>query len=208
MATEILSPAQAISNGRAARLKVDQHEDVALIQAAKGGDARAFEILVRRYEARTYGTVMRLVRDPDDAADITQEVFMRAWRGIGNFRNDSALFTWLHRIAVNTVRNFMRSATRRQDRTGLEEARLAGEERFADTTRDRPDQALEYKLLQETLATALQKLPDEQREALLFRERAGLSYDEISRRQGCPVGTVRSRIFRARNSLLAVLKSK
>ena len=175
--------------------------DQQLVQRAQGGDLRAFDLLVLKYQGRIAALVSRYVSDAGELEDVTQEAFIKAYRALGKFRGDSAFYTWLYRIAVNAAKNHLVAKGRRpganatiEDAEGLDEGGLLSESAS-------PEALAMGGELAEVVESALNGLPDELKAALMLREFDGLSYDDIADVLGCPVGTVRSRIFRAREAV-------
>jgi RNA polymerase sigma-70 factor (ECF subfamily) len=191
----------------AAKAGDETADDLALVRRVQRGDKRAFDLLVAKYQFRLAKLVGRLVSDRADAQDVVQEAFIKAYRALPNFRGDSAFYTWLYRIAVNAAKNYLVARSRRPpsddiditsgdvEEAGVVMADIATPEAF--TARDQ---------LQAALTKALAELPEDLRTALTLCEIEGLSYDEIARVLDCPIGTVRSRIFRARRTLDAKLR--
>ena len=180
----------------------DKADDQRLVERVQGGDKRAFDVLVLKYQHRIVKLVMRYVRDQSEALDVTQEAFIKAYRAIPKFRGDSAFYTWLYRIAINTAKNHIVAMKRRPMEYDLDLQESGGYETHAqlrDT--DSPERVAQREELRESLQAAIDTLPEELRVAILLREIDGLSYEEIARAMDCPVGTVRSRIFRARDAL-------
>jgi RNA polymerase sigma-70 factor, ECF subfamily len=190
--------------------------DYALVSLAQAGDDRAYEMLVIKYQRRIERLVGRMVRDGDIVQDIAQETFIRAWRALRNFRGDAQFYTWLYRIAVNTAKKHLMDVKRDPVIT---EAALRGapseddETSFADhplnnraTDGETPESAYAAKEIAEAVNSAMDALPEELRQAITLRELEGLSYEEISEMMSCPIGTVRSRIFRAREAISARIK--
>jgi RNA polymerase sigma-70 factor, ECF subfamily len=180
--------------------------DEQLVARVQRGDPRAFEILVRKYERRIIQLVSRLVGDAD-APDVAQETFIKAYRAIQGFQGNSAFYTWLYRIAINTAKNHLAArATRSPDQDiDISDAEAYGHtEQLSDI--GTPEALLLSEEIRGALATAIQKLPPDLRKAITLRELEGLSYEEIAEIMDCPIGTVRSRIFRAREAVDAVLK--
>jgi RNA polymerase sigma-70 factor, ECF subfamily len=189
--------------------------DYALVTLAQAGDERAYEMLVIKYQRRIERLVGRMVRDVDIVQDIAQETFIRAWRALRNFRGDAQFYTWLYRIAVNSAKKHLMDVKRDPIIT---EAALRGAEdddetSFADhplnnrsTDSDTPETAYAAKEIGEAVNAAMDALPEELRQAITLRELEGLSYEEISEMMNCPIGTVRSRIFRAREAISARIK--
>jgi len=184
-----------------------EQSDLALVQLAQRGDAGAFDALVRRYQHKVVKLVLRYVRDPAEAEDIAQEAFIKAYRALPRFRGDSAFYTWLYRIAINTAKNVLAARSRNpvsydidqdaEDGPGLESQMkdMATPEALAMTDE-----------IRSTVNQAIDQLPEDLRTAIVLRELEGLSYDEIAQAMSCPVGTVRSRIFRAREAIDARLR--
>lgn len=176
--------------------------DQALVARVQGGDSAAFDLLVRKYQHRIAALIARYVHDWSEVQDVAQDTFIRAYRAIGNFRGDAQFYTWLHRIAVNTAKNHLVAHSRRPptDDIGVETA-----EQFESGLRLRetatPERELMRQQLEQTVMHAVERLPEELREAISMREVEGLSYEEIAQRMQCPIGTVRSRIFRAREAI-------
>ncbi len=181
--------------------------DRLLVERVKAGDRAAFNALVLKYQQRVLKLVSRYVRDPEEAMDVAQEVFIRAYRAIGGFRGDSAFYTWLYRIAVNAAKNAVGAATRNPVEGGLDvdDPELSEVQRKM-TDVSSPERLLYTEELKQTINTAIQELPAELRRAILLREIEGLSYEAISEAMNCPVGTVRSRIFRAREAIAQRIK--
>ncbi|MEE8344957.1 MAG: RNA polymerase sigma factor RpoE [Woeseiaceae bacterium] len=176
--------------------------DAQLVRRVQKGDKGAFDLLVLKYQHRIVNLVMRYVRDPDQALDITQEVFLKAYRALARFRGESAFYTWLYRIAVNTAKNYLAAQRRRPmdvelDLQDPEQFDLHAKLRETDT----PESVLMGRQLHETVARAIEALPEDLRTAIVLRELDGMSYEEIAQTMDCPVGTVRSRIFRARDAI-------
>lgn len=185
----------------------DQGTDQALVVRVQQGDKRAFDLLVTRYQHRILKLVSRFVRDRDDAMDVAQEAFIKAYRALGNFRGDSAFYTWLYRIAINTAKNHLTAAGRRPpeaDLTGADGEEIALDELQRDN--ETPEKLLMVQEMKQTIFATIDGLPEELRTAILLREMDGLSYEEIATAMDCPVGTVRSRIFRAREVIDGRLK--
>jgi RNA polymerase sigma-70 factor (ECF subfamily) len=176
--------------------------DRLLVERVKAGDQAAFNTLVLKYQRRVVKLVSRYIRDPEEALDVSQEVFIRAYRAIGGFRGDSAFYTWLYRIAVNAAKNAIGAATRNPVEGGLDvDDPELGEVRRRMTDVGSPERLLYTEELKQTINAAIDELPPELRRAIVLRELEGLSYEEIAHTMDCPVGTVRSRIFRAREAI-------
>ena len=175
--------------------------DQQLVQRAQRGDLRAFDLLVLKYQGRIAALVSRYLSDAGEVEDVTQEAFIKAYRALGKFRGDSAFYTWLYRIAANAAKNHLVAKGRRpgadatiEDAEGFDEGGLLSESAS-------PEALAMGGELAEVVESALNALPDELKAALMLREFDGLSYDDIADVLGCPVGTVRSRIFRAREAI-------
>ena len=176
--------------------------DLALVRRVQKGDKAAFDALVLKYQHKVLKLVQRYVRDHAEAEDVVQDAFIKAYRALPAFRGDSAFYTWLYRIAINTAKNALVSAGRRPMSFDLEAPDAAGAEfqsRLKDT--DTPERLLLTEEIRGTVNRAIDGLPDDLRTAIVLRELEGLSYEEIARTMECPVGTVRSRIFRAREAI-------
>ena len=185
--------------------------DAPLVERAKQGDARAFEMLVVKYRRRIERLIGRMVRDGDLVADIAQETFIRAYRALPQFRAESAFYTWLYRIAVNTAKKALMDLKRDPLVT---EAALASRDEDDETSRvenelsdgETPESLLASRQIAATVNAAIEALSDDLRQAITLREIEGLSYDEIAEVMNCPIGTVRSRIFRAREAIAQRLR--
>ena len=176
--------------------------DLALIRRVQQGDRSAFDLLVIKYQHRVLKLVMRYVRDPSEALDVVQEAFIKAYRAAPSFRGDSAFYTWLYRITINTAKNFLVAAGRRPIHYGLDLQDSEQHEMFAklkDT--DTPEGLTLSEEIRQTVNSTIQGLPEDLRTAILLREIEGMSYEDIAQVMECPVGTVRSRIFRAREAI-------
>ncbi len=180
--------------------------DLLLVRRVQKGERKAFDLLVQKYQHKVVALVARFVRQPEEAEDIAQEAFVKAYRALPNFRGDSAFYTWLYRIAVNTAKNHLVAQGRQ---VSLADVETEEAEQFdsADGLReyDTPEGLLLSKEIAQHIDKALTALPSDLREAVTLRELEGLSYDEIAQVMDCPVGTVRSRIFRAREAIAKVL---
>src|SRR5512141_2109607 len=182
--------------------------DHELVVRAQGGDQRAFELLVAKYQRKLGRLLSRLVRDPAEVEDVTQEAFIKAYRALPSFRGDSAFYTWLYRIAINTAKNYLVALGRRAPTsTSFDNEEAEGFE-AADQLRDMatPESELEGKEIAAVVNRAMDALPEDLRTAITLREIEGLSYDEIADVMNCPIGTVRSRIFRAREAIATELR--
>ena len=184
-----------------------QHPDNELVKRVQRGDSAAFDLLVRKYQHRIAALIGRYVADWSECQDVAQETFIRAYRAIGNFRGDAQFYTWLHRIAVNTAKNHLVALGRRPPGADID---VADAEQFDSGVRlrdnDTPEREMMRRQMEQTVLRAVEGLPEELRVAISLREVEGLSYEEIAQRMGCPVGTVRSRIFRAREAIDQELK--
>ena len=181
--------------------------DEALVERVQRGDKRAFDLLVLKYQGRVASLIGRYVRDAAEVADVSQEAFIRAYRALPTFRGDSAFYTWLYRIAINTARNHLAAQERRPPATDVdasEAEQLDLGARLKDNTT--PESLLLQAEIARTIEAALADLPEDLRTAITLREIEGLSYEEIAKAMDCPIGTVRSRIFRARESIDSRLK--
>ncbi len=176
--------------------------DAQLVRRVQKGDKGAFDLLVLKYQHKIVNLVMRYVRDPDQALDISQEAFLKAYRALPRFRGDSAFYTWLYRIAVNTAKNHLAAQRRRPmdvelDLQDPEQYELHAKLKETDT----PEGVTLSHELHETVERAIDGLPEDLRTAIILRELDGMSYEEIAQTMDCPVGTVRSRIFHARDAI-------
>lgn len=182
--------------------------DQKLVEKAQRGDKRAFGILVEKYHKKLTRLLSRMVRDQSEIEDIVQDSFVKAYRAINNFRGDSAFYTWLYRIGINTAKNHLVSLGRRPK--AMNEVEIADVENFEDGDELRsietPESTMMTKEIVATVNDTIEGLPDELKEAISLREMDGLSYEEIAELMQCPIGTVRSRIFRAREAIAEKLK--
>ena len=186
--------------------------DALLVERAIGGDPKAFEMLVVKYQRRIERLISRMVRDSDLVQDIAQESFIRAYRALPKFRGESAFYTWLYRIAVNTAKKTLMEMKR--DPVVAESSMLPASDDEDETYRDRreltdgstPEAVLASKEIAATVNAAIDALSDDLRQAITLREIEGLSYEEIAQMMNCPIGTVRSRIFRAREAIAQKLR--
>ena len=176
--------------------------DLALVKRVQQGDRSAFDLLVIKYQHKILKLIMRYVRDPSEALDVAQEAFMKAYRAAPSFRGDSAFYTWLYRIAINTAKNHLVALGRRPTHFNLDTQDPEQAEALADLRDlDTPDGIAQSDEIRDTVNKAIRDLPEELRTAILLREIEGMSYEEIAQTMECPVGTVRSRIFRAREAI-------
>jgi len=181
--------------------------DQELVRQVQNGDKRAFDLLVLKYQSKIISLVGRFVHDPHEAQDVAQEAFLKAYRALGNFRGDSAFYTWIYRIAINTAKNYLVAQNRRPPGSDIDAQEA---EQFMDVGSLRenatPERILLTDEIQQTVSQAIEALPDDLRTAITLRELEGLSYEDIATAMDCPVGTVRSRIFRAREAIDTKLK--
>ena len=176
--------------------------DQMLVERVQKGDKRAFDLLVRRYQHKVVSVISRYINDWAECQDVAQEAFIRAYRAIGAFRGDSAFYTWVYRIAINTAKNHLVSQGRRPptDDVAIDDAvQLDAGIRLKDSAT--PERELLREEIERTVFATVEQLPDELRTAITLREVDGLSYEEIAEQMQCPIGTVRSRIFRAREAI-------
>jgi RNA polymerase sigma-70 factor (ECF subfamily) len=176
--------------------------DQELVERVQNGDKKAFDLLVLKYQYKVMGLIGRYVSDKHEVMDVAQESFIKAYRAIGNFRGDSAFYTWLYRIAVNTAKNYLVGRNRRPPSSDValdDEEEYTVFDALADV--DTPDATLNKDRLEAAIYETIEHLPEELKTAIRLREFDGLSYEDIAQIMGCPVGTVRSRIFRARDAI-------
>ena len=190
-------------------MEQDTQSDAVLVQQVQAGQQKAFDLLVAKYQRRIYRLVLRFIRDPALAEDVAQETFLRAYRAIGQFRGESQFYTWLYRIAVNTAKKAISDDIR--DPTVSEGDALGNdEETFSPTelltNHETPESILVSKEIVQTVNAAMESLPEDLRMAITLREIEGLSYEDIAEAMQCPIGTVRSRIFRAREAIAERLR--
>ena len=176
--------------------------DKQLVERVKRGDKRAFDVLILKYQHKIIGLVGRYLRDQDEVQDVTQESFIKAYRALPNFRGDSAFYTWLYRIAINTAKNHLVSRSRRPPDTDID----VDDGEFQDNSavlrdNESSEDVLATGQMENVIYRAIDDLPEELKVAVTLREFEGLSYEEIAEVMECPVGTVRSRIFRAREAI-------
>ncbi|MGA8276675.1 MAG: RNA polymerase sigma factor RpoE [Rhodanobacteraceae bacterium] len=176
--------------------------DRALVERVQNGDKAAFDLLVRKYQHKIVSVISRYISDWSECQDVAQEAFIRAYRAIAAFRGDSAFYTWVYKIAINTAKNYLVSQGRRPP---TEDVAVEDAEQFGSATRLRETATPEHELLRQeierTVFATVEQLPEELRTAITLREVDGLSYEEIAAAMSCPIGTVRSRIFRAREAI-------
>ncbi len=186
----------------------DREVDQLLVERVQRGDKHAFELLVSKYQRKLARLLSRFIRDPAEVEDVTQEAFIKAYRALPSFRGDSAFYTWLYRIGINTAKNYLVAMGRRAPTTtefDSEEAEnFEGGELLHDI--NTPESALMTKEIAHTVNEAMEALPEELKTAIMLREIEGMSYEDIANIMNCPIGTVRSRIFRAREAIAAKLR--
>lgn len=182
--------------------------DAKLVARVQAGDKAAFDLLVLKYQRKILRLLSRMLRDQSEIEDVMQEAFIKAYRALPQFRGDSAFYTWLYRIAINTARNWMASQSRRPSSPSLHQSEEG--ETFDEidnlTDNNTPESLLASREIAESVNDSIQALPAELRTAIVLREIEGLSYEEIAQAMGCPIGTVRSRIFRAREAIATKLR--
>ena len=201
----INNQAQVNSGGKA---RMGEREiDQALIERVQQGEKAAFDILVLKYQVRIMKLISRFLRNQDDVQDVAQEAFIKAYRALKNFRGDSAFYTWMYRIAINTAKNHLVSSARKAT-TSAVDAQEAEQYDGADWLREyaTPEKELMANEMKQVIHSAIAALPDDLKEAITLREMEGLSYEDIAAVMDCPIGTVRSRIFRAREAIDQELK--
>ncbi len=185
----------------------DNSVDQELVRRVQQGDKRAFDALAIKYQQRIVKLISRYISDHAEVLDVAQESLIKAYRALPGFRGDSAFYTWLYRIAINTAKNYLVAQGRKPQNSGID---AQDAEQYAIDSRlkehDTPERMALTGEIEQTVYTAIEELPDELREAIILRELEGLSYEEIADAMSCPVGTVRSRIFRARAAISDKLK--
>lgn len=186
----------------------DREVDQQLVERAQRGDKHAFELLVVKYQRRLGRLISRFVRDAAEAEDVTQEAFIKAYRALPAFRGESAFYTWLYRIGINTAKNHLVALGRRVPTSTMFDTEESEDFAGMDVLQDMntPENVLMSKEVVDVVNTTLMKLPEDLRTALTLREIEGLSYEEIAEIMSCPIGTVRSRIFRARETIATNLR--
>ena len=180
----------------------EQNTDQALVERVQRGDKRAFDLLVLKYQQRIMKVLSRYVRDPSEVQDLAQEAFIKAYRALPKSRGDSAFYTWLYRIAINTAKNYVVAQGRRppnDDIEATEAEQYEGESALKDYAS--PERETLRDEIRETVFKAIEALPEDLKTAITLRELEGMSYEEIAEAMDCPIGTVRSRIFRAREAI-------
>jgi RNA polymerase sigma-70 factor (ECF subfamily) len=201
-------PAPRINEGDAERARMSEAQvDQLLVERVQKGDKRAFDLLISKYQHRIVSLVARYVSDPSEAMDVAQEAFIKAYRAIDRFRGDSAFYTWLYRIAINTAKNWLVAKKRRPPASDID---AADAEQYDIESRLKEQGTPENEMLREeiqrTVYDTIAELPDDLRTAIMLREMEGMSYEDIAVTMDCPIGTVRSRIFRAREAIDEKLK--
>ena len=202
VAPEATAKLERALSTEAARGMGEADLDLALVKRVQAGERRAFDLLVRKYQHKVLGVVSRYVNDWAEAQDVAQEAFIRAYRAIANFRGESAFYTWLYKIATNTAKNYLVAQGRRPpgDDLQVDDAQhLESAGKLKDSAT--PERELMREEVERTVFEAVEALPEELRAAITLREVDGLSYEEIASAMNCPIGTVRSRIFRARDAI-------
>ena len=186
----------------------DREIDRQLVERAQRGDKRAFELLVEKYQRKLARLLSRFIRDPAEVEDVTQEAFIKAYRALPAFRGDSAFYTWLYRIGINTAKNYLMAMGRRAPTSTEVEAEEAEGFEEGEQLRDinTPESLLLSNEIAKTVNSTIEALPEELRTAIQMREIEGMSYEDIAQAMDCPIGTVRSRIFRAREAIAAQLR--
>jgi RNA polymerase sigma-70 factor (ECF subfamily) len=186
----------------------DREIDRQLVARAQAGDKRAFELLVEKYQRKLARLLSRFIRDPAEVEDVTQEAFIKAYRALPAFRGDSAFYTWLYRIGINTAKNYLMAMGRRAPTSTEVEAEDAEGFEEGEQLRDinTPESLLLSNEIAETVNSTIEQLPEELRTAIQMREIEGMSYEDIAKAMDCPIGTVRSRIFRAREAIAEQLR--
>jgi RNA polymerase sigma-70 factor (ECF subfamily) len=196
-------PVPPQNEGEAERARMSEAQvDELLVERVQKGDKRAFDLLINKYQHRIVSLVSRYVSDPSEALDVSQEAFIKAYRAIDRFRGDSAFYTWLYRIAINTAKNWLVARKRRPPTSDID---AADAEQYDLESRLKEQGTPEHELLREeiqrTVYDTIAALPDDLRTAIMLREMEGMSYEDIAVTMECPIGTVRSRIFRAREAI-------
>ena len=186
----------------------DREIDRQLVARAQRGDKQAFELLVEKYQRKLARLLSRFIRDPAEVEDVTQEAFIKAYRALPAFRGDSAFYTWLYRIGINTAKNYLMAMGRRAPTSTEVEAEEAEGFEEGEQLRDinTPESLLLSNEIARTVNATIEQLPEELRTAIQMRELEGMSYEDIAKAMDCPIGTVRSRIFRAREAIAEQLR--
>jgi len=185
----------------------DKSNDQMLVERVQRGDKTAYDVLVRKYQHKIIKLVSRYVHDPEAAQDVAQEAFLKAYRGLRSFRGDSAFYTWLYRISINTAKNYLVQQSRRSPDLEVDPQEAEYYEgASALKENDTPERHLLTEEIERTVYRAIRELPDDLKTAITLRELEGMSYEQIAEAMDCPIGTVRSRIFRAREAIDRVIK--
>lgn len=186
----------------------DREVDQQLVERAQRGDKHAFELLVAKYQRKLGRLLSRFIRDPAEVEDVAQEAFIKAYRALPSFRGDSAFYTWLYRIGINTAKNYLVAMGRRAPTTTEFDSEEAENFEDGDQLRDlnTPEAELMTRQIAATVNQTMEELPEELRTAITLREIEGMSYEDIANVMNCPIGTVRSRIFRAREAIAERLR--
>lgn len=186
----------------------EREVDQLLVERAQRGEKHAFDLLVQKYQRKLGRLLSRFIRDPAEVEDVAQEAFIKAYRALPSFRGDSAFYTWLYRIGINTAKNYLVAQGRRAPTSTEFDSEEAETFEAGEQLRDinTPESVLLSKQIGETVNAAMEALPEELRKAIVLREIEGMSYEEIAQIMDCPIGTVRSRIFRAREAVAARLR--
>lgn len=185
----------------------DKAIDLELVKQAQKGDIKAFELLVQRYQQKVGGVISKLIKDYHEIQDVTQDVFVKVYKALPKFRGDAAFYTWIYRIAINTAKNYLVAKGRRiqnSDIEPIEAENYSGG--FENQNFDTPDAEYERQEIEKVVYQAIDELPADLKKAIILREIDGLSYEDIAEKMDCPIGTVRSRIFRARDAVDNALK--
>lgn len=180
----------------------ERDADQRLVERVQAGEKKAFDLLVTKYQSRIVNVITRYIRDPVEALDLAQEAFIKAYRALPNFRGESAFYTWLYRIAINTAKNHIVAQGRRPPSDDIEASEaeyLEGPSALKDSST--PESMLQRDEIQNVIFSTIEALPEDLRTAITLREIEDMSYEEIAEAMGCPIGTVRSRIFRAREAI-------
>lgn len=182
--------------------------DAQLVAKVQQGDKRAFDLLVLKYQRKIMRLLSRMVRDPSEVEDVAQEAFIKAYRALPQFRGESAFYTWLYRIAINTARNWQVANARRPSTPNAIETEDGETFSQIDNLTDisTPESMMASRQIVDTVNSAINTLPEDLRTAIVLREIEGMSYEDIAQTMGCPIGTVRSRIYRAREAIAAQLR--
>jgi len=205
---DVQSPVRRPDQGNSEHSRMSEAQvDQLLVERVQKGDMRAFDLLIKKYQHRIISLVARYVSDQSEAQDVAQEAFIKAFRAIDRFRGDSAFYTWLYRIAINTAKNWLVARKRRPPATDID---AADAEQYDMESRLKEQGTPENEMMREeikrTVFDTISELPDDLRTAIMLREMEGMSYEDIALTMDCPIGTVRSRIFRAREAIDEKLK--